>query len=89
MHLYPASFTGLRDVTLDTAYADTGSLWDTTRPLESVLDSLAGTDTVWLVQYSGSSEEKAGTDLRTLQDLGFSVASTATVVHTTITELTR
>ena len=89
MHLYPASFTGLRDVTLDTAYADTGSLWDTTRPLESVLDSLAGTDTVWLVQYSGSSEDKAGTDLRTLQDLGFSVASTATVVHTTITELTR
>ncbi|TFB90748.1 hypothetical protein E3O44_04000 [Cryobacterium algoricola] len=89
LHLYPASFTGLRDVTLDTAYGDTGSLWDTTRPLTSVLDSLAGTDTVWLVQYSGSSEEKAGTDLRTLQDLGFSVASTATVVHTTITELTR
>jgi len=89
MHLYPASFTGLRDVTLDKAYADTGSLWDTTRPLTSILDSLAGTDTVWLVQYSGSSEEKAGTDLHTLQDLGFSVASTATVVHTTITELTR
>jgi len=89
LHLYPASFTGLRDVTLDTAYAETGSLWDTTRALESVLDSLAGTDTVWLVQYSGSSEEKAGTDLHTLQDLGFSVGSTATVVHTTITELTR
>jgi mannosyltransferase len=89
LHLYLQSFTRLHDVTLDTAYGDTGSLWDTTLPLTSVLDSLAGTDTVWLVQYSGSSEEKAGTDLRTLRDLGFSVASTATVIHTTITELTR
>jgi mannosyltransferase len=89
MHLYPASFTGLRDVTLGQDYASTGSLWDTTRPLTSVVDSLTGTDTVWLVQYSGSSEEVAGTDLHTLLGLGYSVAATATVVHTKITELTR
>jgi mannosyltransferase len=89
LHLYPAAFSGLNDVTLERPFDTTGSLWDETVPLESVTDALAGTGTVWLVQYLGSTGQEAGTELRTLQRLGYTVASSTRITRTTITELTR
>ncbi|MDJ0323098.1 glycosyltransferase family 39 protein [Cryobacterium sp. PH31-AA6] len=89
IHLYPSAFLGMRDVTLDRAYDTTGSLWDVTTPLASVGDRLTGTTTVWVLQYKGSKEFTSGSDIRTLQQLGFTVTGSTTVNRTIIIELTR
>ncbi len=89
LHLYPSAFQGMRDVTLDRAYDTTGSLWDVTAPLASVGERLTGTSTVWVLQYKGSKEFTSGDDIRTLQQLGFTVTGSTTVNRTIIIELTR
>ena len=89
MHLYPDAFTGLKDVTLASPYQENDGLWDRVAPLEESTNSLVGTNRVWLLQYSGSSEEKAGTDVATLKSLGFTESSVTLVNRTTITEMTR
>ncbi|TFD77667.1 glycosyltransferase family 39 protein [Cryobacterium fucosi] len=89
LHLYPAAFQGMRDVTLTRSYDTTGSLWDETAPLAAVGDRLTGTDTVWMLQYKGSKEFTSGSDVRTLQQLGFTVTGSTTVNRTIIIELTR
>ncbi|WP_022886246.1 glycosyltransferase family 39 protein [Glaciibacter superstes] len=89
MHLYPDAFTGLKDVTLASPYQENDGLWDRVAPLEESTNSLVGTNRVWLLQYSGSSEEEAGTDVATLKSLGFTESSVTLVNRTTITEMTR
>ncbi|TFC09845.1 hypothetical protein E3O19_15940 [Cryobacterium algoritolerans] len=89
LHLYPSAFQDMRDVTLARAYDATGSLWDVTLPLASVGDRLTGTNTVWVLQYKGSKEFTSGNDIRTLQQLGFTVTGSTTVNRTIIIELTR
>lgn len=89
MHLYPDAFTGLNDVTLKSPYQANTGLWDTVTPLKDSTTALTGTNRVWLLQYSGSSEEKAGTDVATLKGLGFTESSVTLVNRTTITEMTR
>jgi mannosyltransferase len=89
LHLYPAEFQGLQDVTLDQPFSATDGLWDTTIPLASAASRLAHTNTVWLLQYKGSRESTEDTDIRTLQQLGFTMTSETTVHRTIIVELTR
>lgn len=89
LHLYPAAFQGMRDVTLTRSYDSTGQLWDETAPLAAVGDRLTGTNTVWVLQYKGSQEFTSGDDIRTLQQLGFTVTGSTTVNRTIIIELTR
>ncbi|WEO78410.1 glycosyltransferase family 39 protein [Cryobacterium sp. SO2] len=89
MHLYPAGFVGLNDIALDQPYQNVDWLWDTTVPLADATSRLAGTNRVWVLQNVGSRETVAGTDVSTLQQLGFTVASARTVNRTIIIELTR
>ena len=89
MHLYPAAFVGLNDITLDQSYADGDGLWDTTIPLAAATSRLAGTHRVWLLQNVGSSQTAAGTDLDVLQRAGFTVASSRTINRTILIEMTR
>jgi len=89
MHLYPAAFVGLRDVTLDEPYQDVDWLWDTTIPLDQATSRLAGTDRVWVLQNVGSTQTTTGTDVDVLENLGFTVTSARTINRTIMIELTR
>ena len=89
LHLYPAAFQGMRDVTLTRSYDTTGLLWDETEPLTTVGDRLTDTNKVWVLQYKGSKEFTSGNDIRTLQQIGFAVTGSTTVNRTIIIELTR
>lgn len=89
MHLYPQSFRGLRDVTLETPYQEVPWLWDRTLPLNQVQSRLDGVDTVWLVQNKGSRESTAGTDEHTLEEAGFTAVSRNLVNVTVITRMSR
>jgi mannosyltransferase len=89
MHLYPAAFVGLVDVTLDQNFQELDELWDTTVPLAAVESRLTGIDRAWVLQNVGSAEAAAGTDVALLHRLGFSTASSQTVNRTIIIELTR
>jgi mannosyltransferase len=46
---YPEAFEGTIDVTLDTPAAETGRLWETTKPLPDSLDRLEDADVVYIV----------------------------------------
>ncbi|MGO4692171.1 glycosyltransferase family 39 protein [Glaciibacter sp. 2TAF33] len=89
LHLYPDSFQGVRDITLDRPYAETDWLWDTTIPLNRATPQLANTGTVWLLQNRGSRDNTSGTSLRTLEQAGFSVAHSTPVDRTVVIEMTR
>ncbi|TFD89399.1 hypothetical protein E3T61_10770 [Cryobacterium lactosi] len=89
MHLYPAAFVGLNDVTLDQPFQDGDGLWDSTIPLADATSRLAGTHRVWLLQNVGSSETTAGTDLDVLRQAGFSIATSRTINRTILIEMTR
>lgn len=87
-HLYPADYAGLVDVTLKTPYRDRDELWDTTWPLDLVTERLNGINTVWLLELRGSRDNTEGTDVRTLEELGYSVHSTQTINRTIIYQFT-
>jgi len=89
MHLYPAAFVGLNDITLDRSFQDGDGLWDSTIPLADATSRLAGTHRVWLLQNVGSKETTAGTDLDVLQQAGFTVATSRTINRTILIEMTR
>ena len=89
LRLYPAAFEGLRDVTLAVSFDATNELWDTTFPLDLVSDRLTGTDRVWVLQNMGSGENIRGDDIRTLQQLGFTVTESTMLNRTQIIEMTR
>lgn len=89
LHLYPAAFRGLQDVTLARPYPATSWLWDETLPLSSAAARLTNTNTVWLLEYKGSRQSAEDTDIRALQQLGFTVAEATTVNRTIIIEMTR
>lgn len=88
-HLYPNAFAGLNDITLARPYQSTSGLWDKTMPLASATDRLTHTNTVWLLQFKGSKESRDGTNISTLQQLGFAVTTNTTVNRTIIIEMTR
>jgi mannosyltransferase len=84
LHLYPQDFAGLKDLALKTPYYDTAGLWDTVKPITA--SDVAGTGTVWAVEFLGTSTP-AGV-LR-LQQLGYTVTQELPVSRTVVYELTR
>ena len=88
LHLYPSDFTGLKDVTLKTSYLKRDLLWDTTWPLDEVPQRLNGIHTVWLLEEIGSKDNTEGTDVQTLEQLGYTIQSTQTVYRTIIYKFT-
>ncbi|HEX4444337.1 MAG TPA: glycosyltransferase family 39 protein [Galbitalea sp.] len=88
LHLYPSDFVGLKDVALRTPYRSRDHLWDTTWPLDQVAQRLNGVNTVWLLELNGSTDNRQGTDVRTLRQLGYRIASQQTVFHTIIYKFT-
>lgn len=89
LHLYPDAFRGLRDITLQRPFETRTGLWDTTVPLSEATGELTNTGTVWLLQNRGSTESTDGTDLRTLEQAGFTALHSTTVHRTVVIELTR
>lgn len=89
MHLYPAAFVGLNDITRYESFENTDGLWDSTLPLDAAAFRLADTDRVWVLQNVGSRETTAGTDLAVLREAGFVLASSRTVNRTILIEMTR
>ncbi|TFC90557.1 MULTISPECIES: glycosyltransferase family 39 protein [Cryobacterium] len=89
LHVYPEAFTGLNDITLDRSFDTTDGLWDVTLPLADVTDRLTGTDRVWVLQIEGSGENRRGDDIRSLQQLGFTVTSSTMLKRTLIIEMAR
>ena len=89
MHLYPAAFAGLNDITREDTFENTDGLWDSNIPLEAAAFRLAGTDRVWLLQNVGSPQTTAGTGLAVLREAGFSVTSARTINRTILIEMTR
>jgi mannosyltransferase len=79
LHLYPSDFAGLKDVGLKESYRKRDGLWDTTWPLDLVSERLNGINTVWLLELTGSPDNKQGTDVRTLEELGYQMQSKQTV----------
>lgn len=81
VHLYPADFAGLRDVTLDVAY-DAGTSWhDTAYDVHdaAALGRFDGIERIWFVEYAGATGAH-DTDALTLEKLGF-VAATEYSTH--------
>ena len=89
LHLYPAAFVGLNDVTLDQSFQDGDGLWDSTIPLADATSRLAGTHRVWVLQNVGSNETVAGTDVDVLHQAGFTIATSRTINRTILIEMTR
>lgn len=89
LRLYPVAFGGLQDVTLNRPFYSTDGLWDTTVPLASVADELAGTNRVWLLQYVGTAGSVNGTNVAALRQLGFTVVDSTTIRRTAVIEMTR
>jgi mannosyltransferase len=86
LHLYPADFARLDDVTLAVPYADNAALWDTVAPLARVADKLANTTTVWAVEMMPTTAARSA-DVLELERLGFTVQHEYPVHTTTIYEL--
>lgn len=84
LHLYPQDFVGLKDVALKTPYKQRDELWDTTWPLSAVTKRLTGISTVWLLEVTGSKDNTHGTDVHTLEKLGYVEQSKHTVNRTII-----
>ena len=89
LHVYPAAFEGLRDVTLAVPFDVRNELWDVTLPLNQVTDRLADTDRVWVLQNRGSGENRRGDNIATLQHLGFTITESTMLNRTIIIEMTR
>lgn len=89
LRLYPDAFENLEDVTLAAPFDATDDLWDVVLPLEQVTDRLTETDRVWVLQNQGSGEDRRGDNIRTLQQLGFTVTESTVLNRTRIIEMTR
>jgi mannosyltransferase len=70
-YAYPAAFAGTVDVTIATSAADSGRLWETTRPLAESLDRVADAPDVFLVTSKSRDLRPATT--ATLEADGFHV----------------
>lgn len=82
-HLFPTDYRGLKDVELQTYYADRPALWDATYPLEDVSSRLAGVQRVWVIEIKGSPDYLSGDDIHALEADGYRLA-TRQVVHRSV-----
>ena len=89
LRLYPDSFAGLVDVGLKTPFGNTTGIWDVSVPISDDPSRVAGFGTVWLLETTGSHDNRTATTLRELIRLGF-VETSHTLIHRTeIHEMTR
>jgi len=87
LHLYPSSFTGLRDIGLITPFDETNGLWDTVAPLTDTTASLATSADVWAVELTHGATVPA--DVSFLEAHGYELNSTTLIHRTTIYHLTK
>ena len=71
-YAYPEGFTGTVDVTLQTSAAESGRLWETTRPLSASLSALDNADVVYLLTSTASDGTRE--TAATLSPLGWSIS---------------
>lgn len=71
-YAYPEAFTGMADLTLDRPFEDSGTLFETEKPLTEVQQQLAGVDRLVGVMYwpADFSEDFAEADLAKLAQSG-------------------
>ncbi|MHA7984601.1 glycosyltransferase family 39 protein [Rathayibacter sp. CAU 1779] len=96
MHLYPAQFANVVDVTLEIPYVDRDSLWDKAYTIPEVAGRLsAGNGRVWLIEYRGPDREGAVTStgmrdrVADLRAQGFEVTQTFTLHRDVVYLFTR
>jgi mannosyltransferase len=96
MHLYPADFVKVVDVTLKTPFDDTSGLWDATQSITASAPRIAQTDgRLWLVEYHGPNGEGVistigqNRRLSELRALGYSVTTTFTLHRDAVYLLTK
>jgi len=96
MHVYPADFVNVVDVTLRAPYEDTAGLWDATQSISASAGRIAQTDgRLWLVEYHGL--DGAGVintigqakRLAELHALGYTVTRTFTLHRDAVYLLTK
>lgn len=96
MHLYPAEFVNVVDVTLKTPFDDTTGLWDATQSITASAPRIAQTDgRIWLVEYHGPngagvvSTVGQNQRLAELRTLGYTVTQTFTLHRDAVYLLTK
>jgi mannosyltransferase len=96
MHVYPADFAKVIDVTLKSPYEDTSGLWDATQSIPASAARIAQTDgRLWLIEYHGL--DGAGVvstvgqtqRLAQLTALGYTVSRTFTLHRDAVYLLTK
>ena len=81
-YAYPDAFADTVDATIVTPAAESGRLWETTAPLSSTLDRLAGVEVTYLIT-STSRDLRPQTTATMLSD-GWHVASTTSFTHVNV-----
>jgi mannosyltransferase len=89
MQTYPAGFQGLNDIALSVPFQDSTGIRGIAKPLADVTEKLAGVDHVWLLEYRGSPQNKAGTDSNLLEQLGYTRVKTIPVHSSVIYEFSK
>jgi mannosyltransferase len=96
MHLYPADFVNVVDVTLKRPFDDTSGLWDATQSITASAPRIAQTDgRLWLVEYHGPngagvvSTVGQNQRLSELRTLGYTVTRTFTLHRDAVYLLTK
>jgi len=87
--VYPAQFTGLRNILLDVPYYENDYWWDRTFKVPTVSARFADVDTVWAVQYRIPGQAPDDYQMAELADLGFTVAETWECNSSVVYKLTR
>lgn len=87
LDLSPESFVGLRDVALETPYANRAHLWDRTSPNAQAAARLTGAGDVWAIELTTSSAPPA--DVVLLEDLGYELESSQLIHRTTVYHLVK
>lgn len=96
MHLYPADFVNVIDVTLKTPFDDTTGLWDATQSITASASRIAQSDgRLWLVEYHGPngagvvSTVGQNQRLSELRAIGYTVTKTFTLHRDAVYLLTK
>ncbi|THG28510.1 glycosyltransferase family 39 protein [Naasia lichenicola] len=87
--VYPAEFTGLRNILLDVPYDENDYWWDRTYKVPTVAGRFADVDTVWAVQYRAPGSPPDQYQMAELADLGFAVEQQWDCHSSVVYKLTR
>lgn len=83
--LYPEQFAGLDDIALVTPARHSDTIWARVTPIEQLGAELREHETVWALEFVGSSS----TDVETLTALGFRLEQSIALNRTVLHEFTR